>query len=172
MPTTARGVFYPLSSAAVRIWEILQQTAESVDDAIDAASTWVAEDERTTSSSTITTTETVVQFVSFTSASTTARYKITALQSTQSSVADDTIQVRLRWASGGTVTTAGTQIASVLPNADKAGRGNSVTITKTFVPGVAGTVTVGVTVVRSGGTGNIISFGSAQMVNTILVEKG
>ena len=172
MPTTARGVFYPLSSAAVRIWEIIQQTAESVDDAIDAASTWVAEDDRTTSSTTVTTTETVVQFVSFTSASTTARYKITAIQSTQSSVADDNVQVRLRWATGGTVTTAGTQIASALPNADKAGRGNTVTLVKTFVPGVTGTVTVGVTIVRATGTGNVISFGSAQMVNTILVEKG
>lgn len=172
MPTTARGVFYPLSSAAVRIWEIIQQTAESVDDAIDAASVFVAEDERTSSSATITTAETVIQSLTFTSASTTARYKVTVVQSTQSSVADDNIQLRIRWANSGSVTTAGTQIASALPNADKAGRGNATTVVKSWVPGVAGTVTVGVTLVRASGTGNIISFGSASAVNTILIEKG
>lgn len=172
MPETARGVFYPLSSAAVRIWEILQTVAESVDDAIDEASIFVAEDERTTSSATVTTTETVIQSCTFTSASTTARYRVTAIQSVQSTVLDDVIQVRLRWANSGSVTTAGTQIFSVFPNADRAAKGAIVPLVKSFVPGVTGTVTVGVTIVRSIGTGNISSFASAAQINSILIEKG
>lgn len=172
MPTTASGIIYPDSSGHNRLWEHLESLATSADTAIGASSRFVAEDERQTSSGTVTTTETVVQFVTFTSTSTTARYRITATQSTQSSVADDNVQVRLRWAVGSSVTSAGTQILSALPNADKAGRGNTLTMVKSFVPGVAGTITVGVTIVRATGTGNIISFGSAQMINTILVEKG
>lgn len=172
MPTTARGIWYPESSNNLRIWEILDAMAESIDEAIDKSSIYVGEDERTTSSAAVTTTETVIQSCTFTSASTTARYRVTAIQSVQSTVLDDVIQVRLRWAAAGSVTTAGAQIFSTFPNADRAGKGVIVPLVKSFVPAVAGQVTVGVTIVRSIGTGSISSFGSAAQINSILVEKG
>lgn len=130
---------------------------------------WVGESTRNTSSGTITTTETVVQSVTFT-ATPGARYKITAVQSVQSSVAADLIQVQVRWSSGATLSISGAQLASLLVNQDVAGKGIIVPLVIT-VAGLSGQVTVGVTVVRASGTGNVTSFGNAQQINTVLVER-
>ena len=130
---------------------------------------WVAEGSRIATVGSITTTETVLQGVVFTAVST-ARYKITALQSIQSGVAGDLIQMRIRWNPGAALTTSGTELVSILPNADIAGKGQAQALVTT-VTGLSGQVSVGVTAVRNSGTGTVSSFGSTTQNNTILVER-
>lgn len=128
-----------------------------------------AESYRDTTVGTFTTTETVIQFVTFT-AIFGMTYEVTAVQSYQSSVKDDLVQIRLRWITGDTLTVAGsTEILSTTPNVDTAGRGNPAVLNATFAPG-AGQVSVGVTAVRAGGTGNVQMFGSAGQQNSLIVK--
>lgn len=137
----------------------------------DSIPGYVTENQRTTQSGTFTTTETVVQSVTFSAVSTT-RYKITAVQSFESTVAGDSIAVRLRWASGSSVTSAGAQIHSVITPGNTANLGFVVTLVGTVVFGVSGNVTVGVTGVRNtGATGIYKSFGSANQIDTIVIER-
>ena len=124
---------------------------------------------RTTASAGITTTETVIQSVTFTAVSG-AGYIVDALQHVQSTVANDTAMMRLRWAAGASVTSAGTLLLTILPNCDVAGKGQPWSMRKLLVPNVTGQVTVGVTLVRDGGTGTISSSGQANRIeNTITV---
>lgn len=168
VPTTSLGIRYPDSTDNVNVPEDVQNVAQDVDDLL-LQKGYVIEDVRTSSSSNFTTTELVIQSVTFTAVST-VRYKVTALQGFQSSVANDIIEVRLRYQAGGTLTSGGTQIRAVLFNCDVANRGNPVTLVGTFT-GVSGQVTVGVTGVRDTGTGNHSSFGRVgDGENYILVE--
>ncbi|MFI7073553.1 hypothetical protein [Micromonospora sediminicola] len=131
---------------------------------------WVAESLRNTSVGTFTTTETLLQTVSF-NANPAARYKITALQSVQSSVAGDLIRVRLRYTTGlGNPNSSSTEIMSQLPNADIAGKGQVCTSIAT-ITGLSGDITVGVFAVRDTGTGSITSFGDARQTNLMMVER-
>lgn len=131
---------------------------------------WVTESIRTVSSAGFTTAETVLQSVSF-SAVAAARYKITALQGVQSTVAGDLIRLRIRWDTGGSLSTSGTELLALLPNADIAGKGSAVTMIAT-VTGLSGTVSVGVTAVRDTGTGTISSFAQAgRQEHLVLVER-
>ena len=168
MPTTSLGITYPASTSHSRMWEHFQTLADDTDEIL-ARKGYIAESRRTSTVSSITTTETVVQSLTFTAVSG-VRYKVTAIQSAQSTVAGDNPQIRLRWASGASVTTAGTEIISVLPVCAVVNKGEMVTVVDTFVPNVNGQVTVGVTMVRAIGTGTISSNGAASHVDTILVE--
>ena len=130
----------------------------------------IAKSVRTTSTPTFTTTETLVQTVGFV-ADPGIIYKVTAIQSVASDVANDTAQARLRWRNATTMTaTNGTTFAVTLPSIPTAGRG----VIFTFfgeITGAEGNVTVGVTMVRDLGSGNIFSFGEAgRQENVILVE--
>jgi hypothetical protein len=130
---------------------------------------WVTEGSRQTAVGSITTTETVLQSVTFTAVST-ARYKISAVQSIQSTVAGDLIQMRIRWSAGAILSTSGTELVTILPNADIAGKGQIWQLVAT-VTNLSGQVTVGVTAVRNSGSGTVSSFGDSRMTNTILVER-
>lgn len=130
---------------------------------------YVLHGERNTSSATFTTTEIVVQTLTFAGIAG-QRYKILAEQSVQSSVAGDVGQARLRWATGATVTTAGTEIATRLPGCDVAAKGALFVIIGYVVPPTTDDVTVGVTMVRGIGTGTLQAFGSTTQTNTIHVE--
>lgn len=129
---------------------------------------WVGESTRTSAVGSITTSETVIQYVTFTAHANT-RYEVIAYQNFQSSTANDLVQMRLRWIAGAALTTAGTQITSVNPNCDIANRGAPSTLFGTFVPG-AGQTSVGVTAVRQSGSGTITMYGDAAQVNTIMVK--
>lgn len=129
---------------------------------------YVSDGVRTAAVGGITTTETVVQSLTFT-ANPAVRYKFTTEQSYQSTVANDLVQARIRIEAGPTLTTAGTQLRSQLPNCDVAGRGQTLPMTAT-VTGLTGQYTVGVTMVRNSGTGTVSSFGAAAQENTILIE--
>ncbi|MEU8334791.1 hypothetical protein [Micromonospora tulbaghiae] len=131
---------------------------------------WVAESLRDTTVGTFTTTETLLQSITF-NAHPAARYKFTALQSIQSSVAGDLIRVRMRYTTGtGPVLNTSTEIMSQLPNADIAGKGQ-VLPTIATITGLTGDITVGVFAVRESGTGNISSFGDARQKNLLMVER-
>lgn len=130
------------------------------------------ESTRDTSVGTFTTTETVIQTATF-NALPGMRYEVMAVQSYQSTVANDLVQVRLRWQPGASVNiTDGQEFHSVLMNCDIAGRGAPAVLNRTIIPGSDGTgqVSVAVTAQRVGGTGNITMFGSAAQVNTILIK--
>jgi hypothetical protein len=77
--------------------------------------------------------------------------------------------MRLRWSSGASLSTSGTEFLSVIPNCDIAGKGAIVTLTGT-VAGLSGQVTAGVTAVRDSGGGTVSCFGSTGQTNKVLVE--
>ncbi|MEU5965957.1 hypothetical protein ABZ777_32530 [Micromonospora parva] len=115
------------------------------------------------------TTEQVVQSATF-SAVAGQSYDILAQQVFQSSVANDVVRLRLRWAAGGSVTTAGSEIQTVAPNCDVAARAAPATLIKSFTPGVTGNVTVGVTAALQSGTGPVVMAGLSFQNNTIIVK--
>jgi hypothetical protein len=131
-----------------------------------AAPWYMAESLRDSSSPTFTTTETVVDSVTFTGVAQ-DRYLMLWAGHFQSSVANDLCQIRFRWQSGGSLTTSGTQFLSVTPNCDIANRAMAIGLMRSVVPGVAGTVSMGVTAVRNTGSGTIAMNGSSTQ-NAIL----
>lgn len=168
MPDTPLGITYPTSTDHTRMWEHFQTLANDVD-ALLSRKGYINEGTRNTPSAAVTTTETVVQSLTFTAVAG-VRYKVTAVQALQSSVVNDLIQARIRWAVGGSVTSAGTEIATIMPNADVANRGQVYTLVGTLVAPSSGSITVGFSIVRNAGTGNVLSHGAAQMVDYLLVE--
>lgn len=127
------------------------------------------ENVRVAASAAITTTETVIQSVTF-NAITNVQYMVHATQHFQSTVAGDQGLFRLRYAAGASVTTAGTQLTALLTNADIAAKVQPIAFHKRFVAPSTGQFTVGVTLIRNGaGTGNLSSFGSASAENVITV---
>ncbi|MEU5668943.1 hypothetical protein ABZ749_00970 [Micromonospora sp. NPDC047753] len=114
-----------------------------------------------------TTTETVVTSFTFTAVAA-ARYKVTAHQHVRSSVAGDTVQLRLRREAGGTLTAAGTQF-------DTTNQGclttNLITVLLGTFTNVAGQITVGVTAVRLSGTGNITMDAFSTASSKLIVER-
>lgn len=130
---------------------------------------YVGETVRTSTIGSITTTETVLDSVTFT-AVTGQRYKVSTVFFYQSTVANDLAITRFRWQAGGTLTTAGTEFHVGVMNCDIVNRGGLCVMTRTLT-GVSGQITVGTTMVRSSGTGTLQSSGSAsQQNNTLLVE--
>jgi hypothetical protein len=117
---------------------------------------------------TITTTETVIQVHSFLAAAG-VQYKVTGIQSVQSSTAGLTCQVRLRWQTGPTLTAAGTEIDCKLGGSHTANVGLNVPLFGVFTPTDSGQVTVGATLVNNG-SGSWQSFGAATQKDVIAVE--
>lgn len=114
------------------------------------------------------TTEQVIQSVTFDAVSG-AGYMIYACQHYQSSVVNDIMRIRLRYASGLSVTTGGTQLHMLNPNCDAINRGQPITFAKLFVAPSTGKYTIGVTMERVG-TGTGQSYGEpTQAINTITV---
>lgn len=132
---------------------------------------FIAKNERTSTSAGFTSTEVVIQSVTF-NAVTGFTYEVTALQSFQSTVQGESAVVRLRWATGASVTSAGTQIDTKIVPAFVASLGYITPLNDTFTPNVTGQITVGVTAIRNTGTtGTWSSFGAANHINTIIVKS-
>jgi hypothetical protein len=136
---------------------------------VGGASGFVSESYRNTAVGPFTA-ETVIQFVTF-NALANVRYEALAVQHYQSDVANDLVQIRLRWIAGATLTTGGTQFQSVDPNCDVAGRGSLATINGTFLSSVTGQMSVGVTAVRQSGSGNVTMSGGSQQINSLIVKS-
>lgn len=139
--------------------------------ASDHPAVYVGENTRNTSSGTTSgSTELLVQSVTF-AAVANVRYRVTCTQHVESTVANDVIAVKVRWVAGNTITIAGTFLNAVsLPSA-LANRGIPGTVTTTFVAAATGNVTVGACIRRTTGTGVAQSVGSAEQVNSILIER-
>lgn len=131
---------------------------------------FVADATRSSSTAGFTNVEIVTDSFSFTSGGPTIIYKLSFVGSVQSTIANDLAQARFRWQTGGTLTTAGTQFATITINCDVAGRGASVTFFKTVTGIPAGTASIGVTMVRNAGTGTLTSVGSVNQDNYTLLE--
>lgn len=129
---------------------------------------YVDDDLRNTASGTFTTVETVLQSMTVTAVAG-IRYKISAVQSIQSTVNGDSVVMRLRWQTGATLTSGGSLIVAEIAPCNTAGLGFLTTMFGTFIPG-AGQITVGVTAVRNLGTGTLSSFGGTNQTNILLLE--
>jgi hypothetical protein len=131
---------------------------------------WVAENQRTTSVGSITTTEILVQSLTF-AVTAGYRYKVEGVQYAESTTALDNMAVKFRWANGGSVANTDTVITSGNPAAPVASKGLPTALFGTFVATVTGNVTVGAFVRRSGGAGTVSSVGGSEQYNTILVTR-
>lgn len=132
---------------------------------------YIDEITRITAVTGITTTETQLDAITFESRGPDVRYKITWVGTVQSTVANDSIRLKGRWVVNfGPLSAADTQFTSRDVNADVAGRGQVFTLVKTVTGIPAGLTTIGVTAVRSGGTGTIQSFADASREVSLLLE--
>ena len=132
---------------------------------------YIDEITRTTAVTGITTTETELDQITFDSRGPDVRYKLTWVGTVQSSVANDSIRLKGRWGEGvGPLTAADTQFTSRDVNADVAGRGQVFTLVKTVTGIPAGFTVIGVTAVRSGGSGTIQSFADVNREVSMLLE--
>lgn len=117
-------------------------------------------------------TETIIQTLTFPAVAG-CEYLVNVIQNYQSNLANDLTRVRLRWQVGNTLTIGGNRLFTTLPNADIAGRGQTITITKKFFPNVTGNVTVGVTFQRESATAaTVISFGQTDRAENIILVAG
>lgn len=137
---------------------------------VDISKGYVTDLTRVVNSSSFTTTETVLDFVTFT-AQTGAFYKLTWNGNLRSSIAADVALVRFRWQAGPTLTTAGTQWYIVqlnFPNA-VANQAPAFNFCKVISGIPAGQTSIGVTAIRATGSGTLSSLGSGTWeVNTLL----
>lgn len=123
---------------------------------------------RTSSVGPFTTTEQLLDQITFTSPSSLLRWKLTWVGTIQSSVAGDGMRLRLRWEEGTTLTSSGVLFNQKEVNSDVINKGMPLTIVKT-VTGLIGEVSIGVLGVRGSGSGNLTSFAdSAREISTLL----
>lgn len=128
-----------------------------------------AESIRVANSANVTTTETVIQSLTF-NAVAGQKYMVQVVQNVQSTVAGDLVYVRVRWAAGASVSASSQRAVTNLMNCAVASRGVPCPLNTLIVPGVTGQVTVGVTLQRYSGTGTISSSGNSDFQeNTIYV---
>lgn len=116
------------------------------------------------------TAETVQDFVTFTSLGPTVRYKFTYNSNCQSTVATDLVRTRLRWQTGGTLTTGGTLFDGVEITMPNVNRSAPITRSSTVTGIPAGTASIGATMERGLGTGTLTSTanGTTQFVYSLL----
>lgn len=135
----------------------------------DNNTTFVDEITRTATVGTFTTTETLLDQITFTAVDD-ARYKLTWVGHVQSGVVGDIVQLRCRWENAATLTSTGTLFSSHQVNIDIAGRAMNETLIKTVTGISAGETAIGVLAVRSSGSGAISSNGSANNEVSMLLE--
>lgn len=116
------------------------------------------------------TAEVVVQTVTFNAISGVG-YMIYGWQHFQSSVVNDIIRTRLRYAAGASVSTGGTLIAILNPNCSTAARGDVMGINKLWIAPSTGQFTIGLTMERVG-TGIGQAYGDPNQAYNILGVTG
>lgn len=123
-----------------------------------------------TANATFTSTETVLDFVTFTAIAG-VRYKLSWNGNLRSAIVNDTGRLLFRWQVGGTLTTGGTLFYTNIINIGVGGAVGQQCLTpfKTVTGIPAGTASIGVTAIRDTGSGLWTSAGSAnQQVYTLL----
>ena len=139
---------------------------------VNIAKGYVTDLTRVVNSANVTTTETVLDFVTFT-AVTGAFYKLTWNGNARSSIANDVALVRFRYQAGAALTTAGTQfyITQISFPTALANNGPSFNFCKVISGIAAGQTSIGVTIIRSSGSGTISSLGSGTWEVSTLLES-
>jgi hypothetical protein len=131
---------------------------------------FVVRSDRITATGPITaTTETVIQTYTFIAAAG-MQYEVEANQSSQTGTAGDAVTVRLRWATGATVTAAGTQLDSKVAGVARGGTGSPSILFGILTVPTSGQVTIGVTMQVTLGSGQLTAFGAAGQINYIKVK--
>lgn len=130
---------------------------------------YVSESVRQVGSGTFTTTETILDTITFTAIAG-LRYKLTWIGNGQDTVVEN-VEFRMRYLAGPTLTTAGTLFYNGTFAVQIAGKSVSLAYVKTVNGIAAGQTTIGVSMVRaSGGSGTVQSFASASSQAVLLLE--
>jgi hypothetical protein len=108
----------------------------------------------TTSNNSTTTSEVVSSSITFT-ATATARYLVTFMGISESTVAGDIATVRLRWQNSASSGTGGTSFATANKTAIAAAKGDGFVLIGDFSGQLAGSVTISATIVRNSGSGTV-----------------
>lgn len=127
---------------------------------------------RSVNSAGVTTTETVIDFVTFTAVAG-ARYKLSWSGNVRGTTTGDIARMLFRFQAGGTLTTAGSLFNSILfPIVTNiAGTGISLSPFATITGIAPGTTSIGVTLIRNSGAGTLTSLGSpGSDLNQLLLE--
>lgn len=125
---------------------------------------------RTSTVGTFTTTETVLDYITFTAIAG-ATYELRCSTPIQSSVVNDIIDVRFRWLAAAALTIAGTEFHHIAPTAVISNRSLVVTTQRTITGLTPGQISIGITAVRNSGTGNISSVGSSSQNSAIWLYR-
>jgi hypothetical protein len=133
---------------------------------------YITDSTRVVNSAGVTTTETVIDSVTFTAVAG-QRYKLTWNSNIRSSVVNDTGRVIFRWTPGAVASTAGTlfysaqfQISAII-----VGNSHSFCMIDTVTGITAGQTTIGVSIIRDTGSGTLTSIGNANWQNITLLES-
>ncbi|GAA0638305.1 hypothetical protein GCM10010174_70200 [Kutzneria viridogrisea] len=113
--------------------------------------------------------ETVTDSITFTAIAG-RRYKLTANFGCFSSAAGDQIQYQMRWQAGSSLTTSGTLFQSQRDGVKATSTRESICMVGEVTGITAGTATIGLSLLRSSGTGTITRDGSAAEVATLILE--
>jgi hypothetical protein len=124
---------------------------------------------RTANSSAITTTETVVDSVTFTAVAG-RRYRVTWMTSVQGSAASNNIELRLRYAAGASVTSSGTLIGGAFHTTSASGLNIPVCLSRTVTGIAAGQTTIGALMIVTLGAGSATSVAGANYATELCVE--
>lgn len=130
---------------------------------------FVGDSTRIVSSAGFTTTELITDTITFTSLGTAVRYKFSIWGDVQSTVANDICGLKIRWAVGGALTSAGTLIDSAEFTIPVVTRQFLFARSKSLTGIPAGTATIGLGMLRNSGTGTLTSIGAAgQQIYSLL----
>lgn len=124
---------------------------------------------RTANSSAITSTETVVDSVTFTAVAG-RRYRVTWMTSVQGSASANNIELRLRYAAGASVSSAGTIIGGAFHTTNGSGLNVPVCLSRTISGIAAGQTTVGALMIVTLGAGSATSVAAANYPTELCVE--
>lgn len=174
MPLTANwDLVYPSSTDHDRLWEHYQNLAESADDALTELGLrgWVTEEVNNSVNHTSTTTEIICASETVTSPGTSARYAALWMGTFVGSVTSDLARLRIRYQSGATLTTGGTQARINTANPLVANKGQPFVCGATITGLAAGQWTIGGTVQRASGSGNNSVVGAATDEEYLLILR-
>lgn len=137
---------------------------------VPLAKGFVIDGTRVANSAGFTTTETIVDTLTFTSLGPTVRYKFTYCASCQSTVGNDAVSIRLRYQAGAALTIAGTLIETSELTMPTIVRSFPLVRTKVVTGIAAGQTTIGVGLIRALGTGTLTATAGANQNAYSLLE--
>jgi hypothetical protein len=146
---------------------------QDIEDAITGiSSTFVNEaTNNTTNRSSASTTEVQCIAVTLTSTGTSQRFKVTWTFQLQGSVVADTVRLRLRYVSGTSGSTSGTQARVITARIETATASEPMSLVATITGLSAGSWTVNGTIARAAGTGTVQVNGNSTDEEYMLIER-